>query len=359
MIGVAPRRARASFRTDPDPPRGMNLRSPAPRSLRPAVAVVALAALGLTTACGATEYATLNPVSDYGRILLDVYDDVLWWTIGIFVVVEAVFVFALVKFRSRSDDPDVPDQVHGHTLVEIGWTLAPAVVLFFIAIPTIKAIFVTQGDPPQRDPIEITVTGHQWWWEFEYPDLGVATANELHVPEGRTVRLTLVSDDVIHSFWAPRLGGKRDLNPGVENTLWFTPDSAGVYEGQCAELCGTSHANMRFRVFVDEPDDFEAWVESQRQIAEPDSAGFHAFLTNGCAACHAIDGTPAQGQLGPNLTHFGSRTTLASAMRPNTSEHLAGWLRTPDSVKPGALMPDLNLSGEQLDTLVTFLEGLK
>lgn len=320
--------------------------------------MLALAGIGLSTGCG-LDWSTLNPVSDFGWIVMDVYDDILWWTIGIFVVVEGLLLFALWRFRSRQDETHVPDQVHGHTAVEIGWTLAPAVILFFIAIPTIKAVFTTQGEPPQRDPIEIEVVGHQWWWEFEYPDLGIATANELHVPKGRTVRLTLSSADVIHSFWVPRIGGKRDLNPGSENTLWFTADSAGVYEGQCAELCGTSHANMRFRVFVDEPDAFEAWAERHRQAAEPDSAGFRTFLTSGCAACHAIDGTAAQGRLGPNLTHFGNRTTLASGIRPNTSEHLAGWLRNPDSVKPGALMPDLNLSEENLDILVTFLEELK
>lgn len=357
------------------------------RPLRSAARLAALVALAVTAAgCGA-EWATLNPVSDFGHMLDEVYDDVLWWTMGIFVFVEGLLLFALWRFRAREGDGDVPEQVHGHTALEIGWTLAPAAILFFIAIPTIKTIFVTQGEPPDRDPIEVTVTGHQWWWEFEYPDLGVVTANELHVPRGRTVRLTMSSDDVIHSFWAPRIGGKRDLNPGSETTLWFTPDSTGVYEGQCAELCGTSHANMRFRVFVDEPDAFDAWVDARARPVEfetalsapadttgpaaaPDTAaaaapraappaGFQAFLTSGCAACHAIDGTPAGGRLGPDLTHFGSRTTLAAGLLPNTPENLAGWLRTPDSVKPGVLMPDLNLSEAKIDTLVTFLEGLK
>lgn len=322
-------------------------------------ALVGAAVVATSAACGAGEWSTLNPVSDYGRSLLDVYDDVLLWTMGIFVVVEALLLFALWRFRSREGEGEVPEQVHGHTALEIGWTLAPAAILFFIAIPTIKTIFSTQGEPPQRDPVEVKVTGHQWWWEFEYPDLGVVTANELHVPVGRTVRLTLTSADVIHSFWSPRVGGKRDLNPGTENTLWFTPDSTGVYEGQCAELCGTSHANMRFRIFVDEPDVFDAWVEARARPAEPDSAGFQTFLTSGCAACHAIDGTPSQGRVGPDLTHVGSRTTIAAGIRPNTPDHLAGWLRTPDSVKPGALMPDLNLSEEKIETLVAFLEGLK
>jgi len=312
----------------------------------------------LVAGCG--EWATLEPVSDFGRMLTDVYVDILWWSFGIFVVVESLLLFALWRFRSRPGDPDVPEQVHGYTALEVGWTLVPAAILFFIAIPTVQTIFSTQGEPPQGDPLEVRVVGHQWWWEFEYPDLGFTTANELHVPVGRTVRLTLTSNDVIHSFWVPRLGGKRDLNPGSENVLWFTPDSAGVYEGQCAELCGTSHANMRMRVFVDTPDAFDRWVASMR-APEPgdDDPRFRTFLASGCAACHAIAGTPAQGRIGPDLTGFGLRTTIASGMIENTSVNLAAWLAKPDSVKPGALMPDLGLSAARLDSLVTYLESLE
>lgn len=292
-------------------------------------------------------------------MLLDVYGDVLAWTLGIFVLVEGLLLFALWRFRWREGDPEVPEQVHGHTFLEIGWTLAPAAVLFFIAIPTIRTIFATQADPPQRDVLDVEVVGHQWWWEFRYPEIGVATANELHLPRGRTARLTLTSGDVIHSFWAPRLGGKRDLNPDSENTLWFTPDSAGVFHGHCAELCGTSHANMRFRVFVDEPEIFGRWAENLVDPAAPDSAGFQTFLVSGCAACHAIAGTLAQGRVGPDLTGFGARTTLAAGLYPNTTEHLAGWLRNPDSMKPGALMPDLNLPEERIAQLISLLEGLR
>ncbi|HUP19974.1 MAG TPA: cytochrome c oxidase subunit II [Gemmatimonadota bacterium] len=321
------------------------------RALLPAFALLA-------AGCAETGWSTFEPASDVARMILVPYSDLLWWTIGIFVVVEATLLFALWRYRRREGDPDVPEQVHGHTFVEIGWTIAPAVVLFFIAIPTIRTIFATQGDPPQRDPLEIVVTGHQWWWEFEYPEMGITTANELHLPRGRTARLTLTSVDVIHSFWVPRMGGKRDLNPGSENTLWFTPDSVGEYHGHCAELCGTSHANMRFRVFVHEPADFAAWADGLAAKAAPDSAGFHAFLISGCAACHAIAGTPAQGRLGPELTGFGDRTTIAAGIYPNEPDLLAGWLRSPDSMKPGALMPDLNLTEERIRELVAFLEGL-
>ena len=293
-------------------------------------------------------------------MILDVYQDVIWWTLGIFVVVEVLLIFAVLRFRRRSGDTGQPDQVHGHTALEVAWTMIPAVILFFIAIPTVRTIFVTQRDPlPQADPLEVSVVGHQWWWEFQLPDHGVATANELHLPRGRTVRFTLTSTDVIHSFWIPRMGGKRDLNPGEENHIWFTPDSVGVYEGQCAEFCGVSHANMRLRIFVDEPEAFEQWVESLKAPATVDSIGFTTFLVSGCAACHTIGGTPAQGKVGPSLTDLRSRTTIASGLLPNTPEHLAGWLRDPDSLKPGALMPDLNLSEARIDSLITFLHGLE
>lgn len=316
-----------------------------------------LALMGLA-GCGLSDDATIRPISDFGRQTQAIYETVFWWTLGIFVVVELLLVFALWRYRRRGDDSEVPEQVHGHTWLEIGWTLAPAVILLVIAIPTMRTIFRQQAPPPS-DALQVTAVGHQWWWEFTYPDLEFTTANELHVPRGRTVNLTLTSGDVIHAFWIPRLGGKRDLNPGSENTIVFTADSVGVYDGQCAEFCGTSHANMRMKLFVDEPSEFEAWASLQARPARPDSAGYQTFLASGCAACHAIDGTLAQGKVGPNLTHFGSRTTFASGLLPNEREHLTGWLQDPDSVKPGALMPDLNLSEERLSNLLRLLEGLR
>ena len=322
-----------------------------------AITAPALALMGLA-GCGLSDDATIRPISDFGRQTQAIYETVFWWTLGIFVVVELLLVIALWRYRRREDDPEVPEQVHGHTWLEIGWTLAPAVILFVIAIPTMSTIFRQQAPAPS-DALQVTAVGHQWWWEFVYPDLGFTTANELHVPRGRTVNLTLTSGDVIHAFWIPRLGGKRDLNPGSENTIVFMADSVGVYDGQCAEFCGTSHANMRMKLFVDEPSEFEAWASLQARPARPDSAGYQTFLASGCAACHAIDGTPAQGKVGPNLTHFGSRTTFASGLLPNEREPLTGWLRNPDSVKPGALMPDLNLSDERLSDLLRLLEGLR
>lgn len=322
------------------------------------IAISVSALLGLA-GCGVGD-ATVRPVSDFGRASLDIYTSVFWWMAGIFVVVEFLLVFALWRYRRRDDDSEVPEQVHGHTWLEIGWTLAPALILLVIAIPTIRTVFEQQTPPPAGSrPLQITAIGHQWWWEFDYPELGFSTANELHVPQGRVVHLTLVSADVIHSFWIPRLGGKRDLNPGTENSIVFTADTVGVYDGQCAEFCGTSHANMRMKLFVDEPSSFEEWARVQSRPARPDSAGYQIFLASGCAACHAIDGTAAQGRVGPDLTHVGGRGSIAAGMFPNESEWLAAWLSSPDSMKPGALMPDLNLSEDRVTALVRMLEGLR
>ena len=323
---------------------------------------VALLTLGVAlTGCGVADlpdWSTVQPASDMGRSILDLYKIVLWWTGGIFVVVELLLVYALIRYRRRPDDTGVPDQVHGFTALEISWTLVPAAILFFIAIPTVRTIFDVQRPPP-ADAIEIAVTGHQWWWEFEYPDLGIRTANELHIPVGRAASLTLTSADVIHSFWVPRLGGKRDLNPGSENQLWFTPDSVGVFDGQCAELCGTSHANMRLRVFVETAGSFDAWVDQQLQPAVEDSVGVQVFLASGCVACHAIAGTPAQGKIGPDLTKFGSRSTIAAGILANEPDELAAWLRNPERVKPGSRMPNLNLSEERIASLVAYLGSLR
>jgi cytochrome c oxidase subunit 2 len=340
-------------------------RSAQPRStssghwLRSAVALLAFGAA--LAACGlaeAPDWSTIQPASDLSQSIQDVYGTVFVWTAGIFVVVELLLVYAIIRYRRRPGDSGVPDQVHGFTALEIAWTLVPAAILFFIAIPTVRTIFEIQSKPP-AEKIEIAVIGHQWWWEFEYPDLGIKTANELHLPVGRAASLALTSADVIHSFWVPRLGGKRDLNPGSENQLWFTPDSVGVFIGQCAELCGTSHANMRLKVFVEPTDSFEAWVEQQRQPAVQDTVGLQAFLSSGCAACHAIAGTPAQAKIGPDLTKFGSRSTIAAGLLANEPDQLAAWLRDPESIKPGVRMPNLNLSEERIASLVAYLGSLR
>jgi cytochrome c oxidase subunit 2 len=255
----------------------------------------------------------------------------------------------------------VPAQTRGHSLLEISWTIAPALVLLAIAIPTIQVIFRTQAAPP-RDALEITVRGRQWWWEFRYPSFEVVTANELHVPAGRPVALTLQGPDVIHSFWVPQLGGKRDVVPGRLNRLIFTADTPGEYRGQCAEFCGVSHANMGMRVIVDAPDAFARWVAAQKaEPAEP--AGLAAegkaiFAASACVGCHTIRGV-SSGALGPDLTTFGSRHTLAAGLLPATVENVTAWLKNPPALKPDAKMPALGLTDDQARAVATYLIGLK
>lgn len=293
----------------------------------------------------------------------DLFRSIFWWAMLVFVVVESVLVYTLVKYRDRGGD-ETPEPVHGHTLLEIGWTLAPAVILVLIAIPTVRTIWLVDNPPTQADVLQVEVTGNQWWWEFEYPELGVTTANEMHVPVGRTVQLTLRSNDVIHSFWIPRLGGKRDMNPGETTSLWFTADSAGRYEGQCAEFCGTAHSLMRMDVVAQPTEPFRAWVEHQKQpAAEPttemERRGKEAFVNHACISCHNVEGTIAQGRIGPDLTHFASREELAAGILPNDSASLARWLEEPQEVKPGNLMRIRELNDETIAELVAYLQSLR
>lgn len=325
-----------------------------------------VALLAAISACsGEFPQSTLHPTADFGEHIDDLYRTIFWWALGVFVVVEAALLFVIVRYRERPSSQE-PKHVHGSTLLELAWTLAPAVVLVFIAVPTIQTIFKTDGTAPDG-ALEIEVIGHQWWWEFRYPEYGITTANEMHVPQGRPIALSMTSADVIHSFWVPKLGGKRDLMPNRTTRLSFTPDSLGDFYGQCAEFCGASHANMRFHVMVDGTVEFEGWV--QQQLAPPaatdsltdlarQGAELFANPAKTCMACHTVQGiTP--GLLGPNLTHVGSRTTIASGILPNTEEGLARWLRDPVREKPGSLMPKPPLTEDEITALVAYLRSLQ
>ncbi|HLB36027.1 MAG TPA: cytochrome c oxidase subunit II, partial [Gemmatimonadales bacterium] len=232
---------------------------------------LAMGALLATTACGGPfPQSTLHPAGDLGFEIDRLFRLIVWLAAGVFVIVEGLLIYVAIKYRARPGQPP-PPRVHGHTLLEIGWTLAPAVILIIVAVPTIQTILRTDGPAP-AGALEVSVIGHQWWWEYRYAESGVVTANELHLPVGRPVVLSMTSADVIHSFWAPRLGGKRDVIQGRTNRLRFTPDSVGVFLGQCAEFCGESHANMGLRVVVEDSASFAAWlVEQQRPPAPPDS----------------------------------------------------------------------------------------
>jgi len=337
----------------------------------------------LLAGCG-VEYpqSTINPHSDFAEIIHSLYVSIFWWTMLILAVVWVLLAYALVKFRARPGDPK-PKQIRGHMGLEIGWTVGPALIVVAIAIPTIQAVFATQR-PLSEDALMVEVTGHQFWWEFHYPEEGITTANELRLPVDRPVSLRLGSTDVIHSFWVPKLGGKRDVNPVVAvpegqepkyNWLYFTPNQTGLYMGQCAEFCGEAHAFMAMRVLVETEDEFQGWIREWQALAPPDedpriALGQDIFLNQStCVACHAIEGTSAVGRAGPNLTLFGQRTTLGAGIRENNQENLASWIRDPHGMKPGAAMPGTtypggnwpatNLSDDQVEAVAAYLLSLK
>jgi cytochrome c oxidase subunit 2 len=327
------------------------------RVLRGVLAIVLLVLGGCAWDAPQT---SLVPRSDLTREIQGLYGLITWAAVIIGVLVLGLITWILLRYRQRPGAP-MPRQVRGHATLELAWTIAPALVLLIIAVPTIQVIFRTQA-PASPQALEIDVIGKQWWWEYRYPSLGVVTANELHVPAGRPVVVKLVGWDVIHSFWVPQIAAKRDVIPGRLNRITFTADTPGTYWGQCAEYCGTSHANMMLRVMVDTPEHFDRWV--QAQLAPPaEPAGLAAegqalYTTRACVGCHTIRGVSA-GVLGPDLTHFGSRTTLAAGLFPNGPQTLAAWLKDPQAVKPGAKMPNLGLTDEQARALAAYLLSLK
>ena len=328
-------------------------------------ALLLLAAALLVSSCGwslwDTPMTTVRPKSEFGRMTHEIFMLISWWTLGIGIVVEAGLLWVCYRFREKPGQP-IPKQVHGHTLLEVSWTIAFAVILLIFAVPTIPVIFATQAATPPT-ALRIDVGGRQWWWEFKYPELKVVTANELHIPAKQMVAFNLHAPDVIHSFWMPQLGGKRDVVPGRVNRIMLSPDGPGEFPGQCAEYCGMSHANMRFRVVVHEKADFDRWVaEQQKPAAQPTDPlaqkGLELFSQSACVGCHTIAGVSG-GVLGPNLTHFASRKTLGANLMANTTENVAKWIENPGHMKPGALMPDLGIRGEQTKALAAYLLSLK
>jgi cytochrome c oxidase subunit 2 len=306
--------------------------------------------------------STLVASSDLNRSILSVYSIITWASAGVAGVVFVVLGLILFRSRQRPTGPGLPAQTRGHTGLELAWTIAPAFVLLVIAIPTIQVIFRTQTAPTRPDALEVTVRGWQWWWEFRYPSLDVVTANELHLPLGRPVVFTLEGPDVIHSFWAPQLGGKRDVVPGRVNRMSYTPERAGEFWGQCAEFCGASHANMGLRVIVEEPAAFERWVAVQK-VAPPELDGAAAegkaiFARSACVGCHTIRGVSV-GALGPDLTHFGGRALFGAGLWPTTVDHVVAWLKDPPALKPGSKMPNLNLTDAEARALAVYLTSLK
>jgi len=332
-----------------------------------------LLADGLTSA---QDLSIFNPASPPAHAIRSLFILVLAITAVIFLVVEGVLVYSIVRFRRSTHGSNEPPQVYGSMPIEIAWTAAPALIVFLLALILTRTEFEVRVDaetpPPGSRPLYVTVIGHQWWWEYIYDkhdgqDLGIITANELHIPASepgvsRPVYLTLQSADVCHSFWVPRLAGKTDLIPGRTNHMWFQTSQQGTFLGQCAEYCGTQHAHMLLRVDVDSPADFQKWLEDQKKPANDEaaaSAGRDVFLSQSCVNCHRVRGTNAKGTYAPDLTHLMSRRTLASGMVPNTEDQLRKWLTDPQQIKSGCLMPAFGLSVEQVDLLVHYLMTLK
>lgn len=342
----------------------------------------------MLAACGYdNRQSGVDPMSDTTRMSDDLYNFILWIDVAMAVGVTIVLFYALWKFRYRGET-ERPKQVHGHLVAEVSWTIAPVFILVAIMVPTVQTIFAQQSAPP-ADALHIKVIGKQWWWEYEYADSGVVVGNELHVPAGKPVYLDMVSTDVIHSWWAPKLTGKRDVNSWQRTFLQFTADKPGTYWGQCVEYCGDSHSLMRIKVIVDAPEDFDKWLAHQKKdvVVQPEPEVKAALAQ--CFTCHSMRGVLAEGapvvrtqRSGPDLTHLASRTTLFSDLKDFSVEHIKSWLRDPRSMKAGVRMPGaqpidaaaypsvaddpvrgidskLNLSDELIEKVASYLASLK
>jgi cytochrome c oxidase subunit 2 len=288
----------------------------------------------------------------------------------IFAVVFTLLVYAVAKFRHRAGrDEREPAQVYGSNQMELAWTVIPVLIVLVLFFATARVIESVQDAVAPPGTVEVTAIGHQYWWEFRYPAFGVVTANELHIPVSNLGTPTptfvkLLSADTDHSFWVPQLAGKTDLIPNRTNSMWMEPHETGMYIGQCAQYCGTQHAKMLLRVYVDSPQQFRAWIEAQKLPAASASGdsvaeGRRIFEQTSCINCHAVGGTVANGRFGPDLTHLMSRQTIASGAAPNTHANLKLWIHEPDAIKPGSLMPAMNLNGHDLEAVTLYLESLQ
>ncbi|MCH8222443.1 MAG: cytochrome c oxidase subunit II [Chloroflexi bacterium] len=376
--------------------------------------LLTLLAPAILAACApGGDQSTFDSAGPIAKDQENIFIFIFWLAVVVFVVVEAALIYSIFRFRQTRPDAEMPTQTHGNFKLEIAWTIAPVFVLVAIAVPTVTLIFDHEKGPVDgrvpENPLEINAVAHQWWFEFEYPGQDVITANELHIPIDRAVRVSLDSDDVIHSFWVPKLAGKVDMIPGDDNVMFIQADRVGTFIGQCAEFCGEAHANMRFRVVSHEPDDYEDWLDSMRRAPAPivdnplAEAGRTLFAQN-CSTCHSTrtyEPLRAQGerevQLGrqtlfrkavkrdeegiktregdlvtlisaPNLTHLAARQTFAAGIIELTEENLKKWIRDPDDIKQGNRMKDLApiyndpalwLSDEEVDQLAAYLMTLK
>ena len=317
----------------------------------------------LSRRAGGGAPSTLNPAGPAAASIARLSVGLTVVAVIVFVVVMALLIWPMVR---RPDDiDDVPRIIDEHRWefrwIVVGGAIVPMAIL---AAVFVVSLVVMRGDEQPSTPYDVEVIGHQWWWEVRYPTDGFVTANEIHIPVGRPVRVRLTSSDVIHSFWVPQLQGKTDAITGQVNETWLRADKVGTYRGECAEFCGMQHAHMAFVVVADSPADYAAWVAGQQApaIVATDSsvlAGQKVFLTQSCGYCHTVRGIPAGARVGPELTHLASRRTLAAGTLDNTRGNLAAWIENPDRLKPGTKMPAVPLDGPSLQALVAYLETLR
>jgi cytochrome c oxidase subunit 2 len=308
-----------------------------------------------------------DPASPQAALLDRLGDFMYVVSAVVFLLVVAALVAALLRRRAPEEDAEDPGREQRMTRVTAAATGVTVVILLVVLLLSFGAgRHLTAA--PRSGAVQIAVTGHQWWWEVEYrdsvPQRWATTANEIHVPVGRPVVLELRSTDVIHSFWVPNLGVKRDMIPGEVTSIWFQAESAGIYRGLCAEFCGHQHAKMAFLVVAEPPDEYQAWLQGQRDTASTPvdslaAQGQQVFMGSTCVMCHAIGGTPAGSRVGPDLTHLASRRTIAAGTLPNTRGHLGGWILDPQGIKPGSRMPPNAFDGDAFQALLAYLETLK
>jgi cytochrome c oxidase subunit II len=321
-------------------------------------------------ACASGPYANLNifaPVSTPGHEIYQLSLFTLTITGAIFACVAGLLLYVILRYRAGKHPTEhEPPQVYGSVQVELAWTIIPILIVLVLFLTTARIIFAIQNAPEPKTAVDVDVIGHQYWWEYRYPKLGIVTANELHIPvstkdDPTTTFLRLFSADVVHSFWVPRLNGKTDLIPNHPNQTWIDPQQTGLFLGQCAQFCGVQHAEMLIRVYVDTPQQFAAWVANQKKPAVDDAAvatGRHVFETEACMNCHTINGTAAKGTVGPDLTHLMSRDTIGSGIVANTPDNLRKWIQNPATFKDGCLMPAMQLTDPQIDQVVAYLSTL-
>jgi len=306
---------------------------------------------------------TFAPASPQAHALTALFIGVLSVLCAIFVLVNGLVLFMIVRYRERPGAPEAR-QIFGWTALEIAWTVIPFGILAIFSVFMMFADRAADAPIPDGRKPDLEVVGHQWWWEINYSGSGAVAANEIHIPIGKPILIELKSADVIHDFWAPELGRKIDAVPGHPNTLWIEADAPGTYLGTCAEFCGVEHAWMRFRVIAQSAQDFDAWQRAQLAVPQAPSgpealAGARLFSDKTCVNCHAVAGTVANQTVGPDLTHIASRQMLAGEAARNTSDELYRWLKDPNAIKPDSHMPDFKLSDDEAHQLVAYLEGLK